>query len=466
MVTTAAVSHERAQDGWGARRFAVAVGLVALAALVVRLAYIWVERRDVDHWGDAYFYHQGGNLLADGDGFINPFGWLQGREIESADHPPLYIFYLAGWSLLGVRSTTGHMVASALLGVASVVVAAYLGKRVVGPRVGVLAAALVAVYPNVWRYDGMLLSETLVIFLVLVTVLVAYWFVDGPSPARLVALGVAIGLGTLARSELLLLVPLLLVPVALWARDRPWRWRLGWAAAASAASVLVLCPWLALNRARFEEPVLLTTNLGGTLAVSYCPPVFEGPLLGYWDFFCGPQAMEAAGITEFADPRSDGVLRDAGLRYARDNVGRLPVVVAARLGRIVGVYDPVGQRDLDAGLEGTTPWVATAGQLSLYPVMAAAAVGAVALRRSGRAVLPLLAPIVSVLVTVALFYGATRFRATAEGPLCVLAAVAVDAGLRWWRHGRVARTEQGGTAPVTAPVQGPAPVEGPTPVQQ
>ena len=45
------------------------------------------------------------------------------------------------------------------------------------------------------------------------------------------------------------------------------------------------------------------------------------------------------------------------------------------------------------------------------------------------AVFPLLAPVVSVLVTVALFYAATRFRATAEGALCLLAAVAIDAGL-------------------------------------
>ena len=51
------------------------------------------------------------------------------------------------------------------------------------------------------------------------------------------------------------------------------------------------------------------------------------------------------------------------------------------------------------------------------------------LRRRGRPVFPLLAPIAAVIVTVALFYSATRFRASAEGALCLLAAVAIDAGV-------------------------------------
>ncbi len=56
-----------------------------------------------------------------------------------------------------------------------------------------------------------------------------------------------------------------------------------------------------------------------------------------------------------------------------------------------------------------------------------AVAGAVLLRRRREAVFPLLAPVVTVLATCALFYAATRFRATAEGALCLLAAVALDA---------------------------------------
>jgi len=64
-----------------------------------------------------------------------------------------------------------------------------------------------------------------------------------------------------------------------------------------------------------------------------------------------------------------------------------------------------------------------------YPLALLSVVGAVVLRRRREAVFPVLAPVLSVLATCALFYAATRFRATAEGALCLLAAVAVDAAV-------------------------------------
>ena len=39
------------------------------------------------------------------------------------------------------------------------------------------AALLVAFYPNIWRYDGMLLSETMVIFVVLITLWAAVFVI-------------------------------------------------------------------------------------------------------------------------------------------------------------------------------------------------------------------------------------------------------------------------------------------------
>lgn len=409
------------------RGFLVAVGLAAAAAALVRFAYIWFDRRDFVFGGDAYYYHQGANLLADGEGFIHPFGWLEGKSVESADHPPLYILYLAGWSLAGVRTTTGHMVASALLGIASVVFAALIGRRVAGERVGVIAAFLVALAPNVWRYDGMLMSETMVILVVLVTVWLGYRFWDRRTPWRLVALGVAVGFATLARSELLLLGPLLVVPLALLARERSWGWRVGWLAVSGAAAVVVLTPWLVLNQTRFDEPVYLSQNLGGTITVSYCDTVFDGPLLGYWDFNCGPRVLAPLGLLELGSPGVDAAMREAGLTFARDNLDRLPVVVAARLGRITGLFRPSQQRDLDIFLESTTRSVATAGMITLPFSIVGAVAGAVVLRRRRVLIFPLLAPIGCVLLTVALFYAATRFRATAEGPIYVLTAVALGA---------------------------------------
>ena len=57
-----------------------------------------VERKDIAFGGDAYYYHAGANLLTDGKGFISPFAYAEGRVIEAADHPPLYLMFLS-WSV-------------------------------------------------------------------------------------------------------------------------------------------------------------------------------------------------------------------------------------------------------------------------------------------------------------------------------------------------------------------------------
>jgi 4-amino-4-deoxy-L-arabinose transferase-like glycosyltransferase len=429
------------------RGFRLALVLLVVVAVVVRFVYIWFERRDAAVVADAFYYHEGANLLVDGRGFIHPFGAADGLTIEAADHPPLYMLYLAGWSLVGARSVGWHLVANALLGVVAVVIAAYVGRRVGGDRVGVVAAALVALSPNVWRYDGFLMSETGVVLAVLVIALLAYRYWEERTPWRLVAVAVGIGLGTLVRPELLLLSVFLVVPLVLLVRERTWLWRLGSLALAAGVVLGVLAPWLVYNNLRFEDPVFISRNLGGTLAVSYCDSVFDGPRIGHWDFNCGAEVVAAAGITGY-DSRADAIMRDAGIEYALDNLDRLPAVVAARVGRITGVYQPAQQRDLDVFWQEASRPVATAGMIVLPFTLVGAVAGAVILRRRRVLVLPLLAPIACVLVTVVVFYAATRFRATAEGPICVLVAVALVALWDRVRH-RVtpAGVEAGSGAP-------------------
>jgi MYXO-CTERM domain-containing protein len=71
--------------------------------------------------------------------------------------------------------------------------------------------------------------------------------------------------------------------------------------------------------------------------------------------------------------------------------------------------------------------VANAALVTYYALALLSVAGAVVLRRRRVTGYPLLAPIAVVLITVALSYGNTRFRAPAEVMLAVLAAVAIDA---------------------------------------
>jgi len=425
------------------RWFAVSLLAVTVAGLALRVAYVWFSRRHAVFGGDPLYYHSGAELLARGDGFINPYAYVGHRTVQAADHPPLYLMYLAVFSLFGMTSITWHLLASALLGTASIVVAGLVGREIAGPRAGIVAAVVVAFYPNTWRYDGMLLSETMVIFVVLVTLWVAYRYWHRPSIGRLAVVGLAVGLGTLARSELILLTIFLILPLALLVQDRSWGERLRLLAIGALGFLAVVGPWVVFNLVRFDHTVVLSENLGGTLATSNCDEVYYGDKLGFWHYPCGDQILANHGIGPYEfKGASDRYLRQDAIAYIRSHASRVPVVIAARVGRITGVFRPRQQASFDIYLENFPKWVSDLGLWTYYPMVVGAVIGGVILRRRREAVFPLLAAIFTVLATCALFYAATRFRATAEPALCLLAAVALDAAI-----GAVVRRRQADPVP-------------------
>jgi hypothetical protein len=413
------------------RRFAWALTAVAALALAVRLTYILVERRDFEPGGDALFYHLGANLLVDGKGFISPLLYQLGREVPAAEHPPLYTLYLAVPSMLGMTSVLTHLVWSALLGTGTVVAVGVLGREVAGARAGLIAAAIAAVYPNVWSPDGMLLAETVAMFLVTLAVLLGYHYLRRPSWQRLALVGFACGLAALTRSELLLLVPALVAPLAWRTRELGASRIAKWVVVGALVPLLVLAPWVAYNAGRFEEPVLLSTNFYPLLASANCDSTYYGRLQGYFDIQCALDVREREGITQADDQSEEGlVYRRAAFDYIGDEVGRLPHVVGVRLRRLVNLYEPERAIEIDSFVEGRERWVARWGFYSFYVVAGLAVAGAVVLRRRNAAPLfPLLAPSIVVILTVIVTYASTRFRAVAEPTLAVLAAIAIDAAL-------------------------------------
>jgi len=87
---------------------------------------------------------------------------------------------------------------------------------------------------------------------------------------------------------------------------------------------------------------------------------------------------------------------------------------------------------LDAS-RGTPRHYIEAGFIVMWALQISAIVGVVVLRRRGEPVYLLLAFIASVILGIALTYGQTRFRAPAEVPLALLAAVAIDGVFRHLR---------------------------------
>ena len=406
------------------RRFAWALAVIVALAFAIRLVYILRYRQQLHFGGDAFVYHAGANLLADGKGFIWPFA--PARAIPTSAHPPLYMLYLAFPSVFGFTSVLTHLIWSAVLGTATVAIVALIGREVGGDRTGLVAGVLAAINSNLWVPDGSLMAESMAMFTTALAVYFSFRYWRDPRGRWLVWVGVAGGLGALSRSELVLLIPLLVVPLAVLAPGPSRRIRLRAAAGAIAAGVLVMAPWLLFNLTRFEKPELLSTQFGALLASTDCDLVWKGPTKSYYSVTCADNVRKRS-IPDGADESvQDVAYRRAGLHYVSNHLGELPGVVAARLGAIVGLYQPEIQINLDSTIEGRERPIARIGLYSFQALALLSVAGAIALRvRRQAPVFPLIVPVVTVVVTVTTGYASTRFRAPAEVVVCVLAAVAL-----------------------------------------
>jgi len=290
-----------------------------------------------------------------------------------------------------------------------------LGRRVAGPRTGLVAAAIAAIYPIFIAVDGALMSEVLYGPLFVGTLLLAYRLHDRPSARVAAALGAVVALAALTRSEALLLVPLLVVPIA-WRARPDWRGRATLIVTACVACALVLAPWTIRNWSAFDRPVPISTQDGSVLAGANCATTYYGELLGHWDFSCiSPTRRENEAV-------QSEIWRDEGLDYAKEHAGRLPVVVAVRLLKGWELYQP---REQVQFAEGRQKDVQRAGILVYYVLAALALYGAVLLRRRGETLWILLAPAVLVSIASVTGYGFSRLRHAAEFSIVVLAAVAI-----------------------------------------
>jgi peptidoglycan/LPS O-acetylase OafA/YrhL/4-amino-4-deoxy-L-arabinose transferase-like glycosyltransferase len=407
-------------------RFARWLLVIALAAFAVRVVSVLTIATDDPGFGDGLYYHQQANMLADGKGFAEPFTFLDsGRVIPSATHPPLYTVVLAIPSLVGVDSFLAHKITSCLIGVALVVAIGILARRIGGDRVGLLAAGIAAVYPNLWAIDGILLPEGLFSLVIVLVVLTSYRFLDQPTWQRAAVVGALIGAAMLVRGEAVFLFAVLALPMVLRLRDRPFTIRLRWLVIAGVAAGLVLVPWVARTATSFEEPVLLSTNDGDVLSQANCDITYYGDQIGFWSFVCGEQIEVSGDESQRSKER-----RSQALEYISDNASRVPVVVAARVGRLWEVFRPLQNTKLSL-VEGRDLNVSRAGLAMYWVLVPLAIVGILVLRRRRTPpLLPLLAPVVMVTITAMTAYGEIRFRAAAEATIVIGAAVLVDAAFR------------------------------------
>jgi hypothetical protein len=390
------------------------VSAIAVAGVALRALYLFTIARNTVGIGDWWFYHWQAGLIAHGRGFLDPFQLLQGHSVPSAGHPPLYPLLLAGLSEIGLGSTLAHRSLGLVLGAVTIVLVALIARRVAGERAGIAAAALAAIYPIFIAVDGDLMSETLYGPLIAGSLLAALHMVDRPSVRTGAVLGALLALAALTRTEALLFLPLLALPLA---------WRGGGAGRAArvgatlAACALVLAPWVIRNASTFERFVPISTNDATVAAGANCPLTYRGVDMGGWNIKCISARISTEDSVQAAKWRSEGT------RYATHHLGRLPLVAAVRFLRVWDFWQPRRQVQF---AEGRHRRVEQAGIAMYFLLLPLALAGLLMLRR-GLVRWVLASAFVVVSITAVTGYGVPRLRHAAEIPLVALAGIAVDA---------------------------------------
>jgi hypothetical protein len=436
-------------------RFPFLLGAIALGALLVRMAFVLIVDPTVPRVGDASAYHLLANNLADGHGYIRPFDFaVLGRTRPTAEYPPLFPALLAVPSFLGATSVDAQRLFLCFVGAGTVVLVGFLGRRVGGALVGVIAAAIAAVYPMLFLSEAVLMAESVYVLLVTAALLLAYRAAEAPNPLHFAALGLVIGLAALTRAEGLFFAVVLVIPLAISLRSLATKRRVVLAAVAIGISVLVVVPWTIRNAVRLHAFVPISNNIGTAVDGANCDLTYSGSQIGLWrETFSQfgdsarrrPQAQacfEGFDIRrrDFEEANVSSSHRGDGITYAREHLSRAPLVVAVRELRTWGLYAPRQQIDFES-LEGRPKRWQAVGTVMYWVLLPLAVVGAVLLLRRRARVWPLLSTAVVVVLTTALTYGQQRFRIADEPSLIVLAAVSVAAVAGHRRHRPTKSTE-------------------------
>ncbi len=445
------------------RRWWIWLGAIAASSLVIQVLSV-VGRRSRVPGGDSYYYWAAARLLVEGHGFINPFAWNQTgvhsslminghmhSVVQTANWPPLFTLLLTIPHVFGLNTFFETRLYCCVLGAGAIVLVGLAARAIGGPRVGLVAAAVCTLNPNLWMSSDLALSEVMTPGLVAWVLWMTWRFWKNPSWRTAIWLGLSLGVSMLGRDELALLSVLIAVPLVLLVRQATWRHRIALLATTAALALAVVGPWAIYNSSRFDKPVFISSGLGVTLASANCDATWYGETAGYWSMPCAL----ASGF----DPRADESVQSGqeqahATKYIKAHLGDLPKVELIRLGRAFGFYKPAQQIKLDSMIETRPYHWAMVGLGFWYALLALSLVATWVMRKRRMLLFPLWMVGLNAVCSVLLTFGNTRYRIPFEAPLGIMGAVALV-----WIFDRLrGRTDHGEDLAPTVPAISARPV--------
>jgi 4-amino-4-deoxy-L-arabinose transferase-like glycosyltransferase len=248
--------------------------LLALFLLALVLRGAWVAAINPDpldgRFDDTLFYDRSATALADGKGYINF------EKKPTARWPIGYSGLVASLYVVFGPNLLAPKALNVFLGAATVVAVYVLGARLFDRRVGLVAAALLALFPSQIFFSTLVMTEVLfAALLTLVALLVVLWTLppkadppstegdERPAAYKVLLLGLLVGYGAITRGEgSVVVVAVLLI---WWLARTGWRPFLRRSALLLVGVAVVMTPWSIRNFITFKAPVFVSTAMGSAL---------------------------------------------------------------------------------------------------------------------------------------------------------------------------------------------------------
>ena len=425
--------------------------LVAILAVALSLRVVWcVYAADIPVVGDPAQYHIQAVQIARGEGYNSATVYWQriaravvsrsnavpGHDVPTAIGPPGYpatlgaLFWLVIHSPLPDNFVAAAVALNVALGVATILMAFEIMRRLFDTRVALVAAAVLAVYPNLVFHTATLHWETTFIFVAMAALLVLLgrpWPGGRVPNRRLLAFAALFGCSVLIRPIAWPMV--LLLALAARLEGSSLRRALAQCGIVVAVVGLIVLPWTIRNIVKLHSPVVISTGYGAALCMARHPGASGGN-----------SVLESAAAREnmrrYCVPPTKGIApEDQEVRendYAMSQAITFVVHNPAREVRQWPTRIRLAYRDDHDALEDVGPFIAPGTGTTLAKVgdwfffvtlgLAAVGVSRSAGRRTGRHWFLLLTA-ASLASTPILLYGAPRYKVPATPLIAMIAAV-------------------------------------------
>ncbi|HEX3564216.1 MAG TPA: hypothetical protein VHU17_02510 [Acidimicrobiales bacterium] len=409
-----------------------------LVGLGIRLYYaLGAAQPAVPKGADQYYYRSQAELITHGHWFVIPGSVVHGSSgVPGLAHPPLFSTVLAVADLIGLRGVDGQRAFLCVLSVIAIFCCGRIGARLPGRATEMTVAWVAAVLPGMWIYSGQVLSESITIPVVAGTLFALYRMWERPTHGRTAVLGLMIALCALTRPELLALA---VVFAPLWLRSHPWKKRMTLTLTFLAVLVVLVGPWVGRNLHDFRDQEIMSANLGSVVVGANCNATYSGPLLGTWDSRCVSAVHPPPGD----DSTLDHFYLAAGEHYIGKHTSRVPTVIAARLGRSLGVWPaPAQQVSWNSIAAGVWPrWSSWLYWVTWIVSIPFVLIAVVSLRRRRAMAWPLYVLIGLFFVVSAALNDNVRYASSCQPALAVLVGVGLTTAVSTVlnRQGRVPR---------------------------